>query len=226
MPTILLVRHAQASFGSADYDVLSPLGVEQAELVATAIARRELNVTRLLSGSARRQRETAAPFLADGGPLLEIDPRWNEFDTEQVIVHHGAAPAALDGSGPEGRELTSREFQGVLDVALEDWMRAGEDSEADQSWPAFLAAGAAALKQLASGLGSGETGIAFTSAGVISAICARLLGSHLDLFPALNRILVNTSVTKLAVGGRGTSLLTLNEHAHIDDGGGALLTYR
>jgi hypothetical protein len=28
MPAALLVRHAQASFGAADYDVLSALGIE------------------------------------------------------------------------------------------------------------------------------------------------------------------------------------------------------
>ena len=34
MPSVLLVRHGQASFGSDDYDVLSEVGHRQAEVVA------------------------------------------------------------------------------------------------------------------------------------------------------------------------------------------------
>ncbi len=37
---------------------------------------------------------------------------------------------------------------------------------------------------------------------------------------------MNTGITKLAVGRAGTSLISFNEHAHIDDDGGKLLTYR
>jgi len=39
-------------------------------------------------------------------------------------------------------------------------------------------------------------------------------------------VLVNTGITKLAVGAGGTSLIAFNDHAHIDVGGGALLSYR
>ena len=55
---------------------------------------------------------------------------------------------------------------------------------------------------------------------------AHLSGGQPDLFPRLNRVLVNTGITKLAVGRAGISLVSFNEHAHLDDGGGQLLTYR
>jgi broad specificity phosphatase PhoE len=226
MPTILLVRHAQASFGSADYDVLSEVGAEQTRLLAAALARRELNVTRISCGSARRQLDTAAEYARQAGIEIEVDERWNEYETDQVLMHHGGAPAGLDGVGPEGREITSREFQAVLDTALEEWAASGEGTPASQSWPTFLESRNGALEDLAAGLGSGETGVVFTSGGVIAAICARLLGDRAELFPRLNRVLVNSGITKLAVGRAGTSLITFNEHAHIDEGGGALLTYR
>jgi broad specificity phosphatase PhoE len=226
MPAILLVRHAQASFGSADYDVLSEVGGEQTRLLAAALAGREMNVTRIRSGSARRQLGTAEGCREALGAEVEVDERWNEYETEQVLMHHAGAAAGLDGVGPEGREITSREFQAFLDTALDDWAGSGERTPASQSWPSFLESRGEALDDLAAGLGSGETGIAFTSGGVIAAICARLLGDRAELFPKLNRVLVNTGITKLAVGRAGTSLVTFNEHAHIDAGGGALLTYR
>lgn len=226
MPTVLLVRHAQASFGSADYDVLSPLGHEQAAVVTEAVAARELNVSRIVAGSARRQLDTAAPLAARLGLEVGVDPRWNEYETERVLEHHGSAPVGLDGAGPGGREITSREFQAVLDDALAEWVRAGAESAVPQSWPAFLAAANGALADLCASLASGETGIAFTSGGVIAAICTELLGAHPDLLAPLNRVLVNTGITKLAIGVGGTSLISFNDHAHIDAGGGALLSYR
>ena len=40
MPTVLLVRHGQASFGAADYDVLSETGRRRAEIAAASLAER------------------------------------------------------------------------------------------------------------------------------------------------------------------------------------------
>jgi broad specificity phosphatase PhoE len=226
VPTVLLVRHAQASFGTADYDVLSPLGHEQTEILVEALLAREMKVTRILAGTARRQLDTAAPLAARLGLEVGTDWRWNEYETELVLAHHGAAPVGLDGAGEGGREIPSREFQAVLDGALAGWVESGEATQAPQSWPSFLAAGTGALVDLSASLGSGETGIAFTSGGVIAAICTELLGGHPDLLPRLNRVLVNTAITKIAVGASGTSLIAFNDHAHVDAGAGALLTYR
>ena len=226
MPTILLVRHAQASFGSADYDVLSPVGHGKTQLLAAAIAGRDLNVTHVAAGSARRQLDTAAPLAAERGLEVEVDPRWNEYETEEVLEHHGEAPVSLAGAGGAGEEVSSRQFQAVLDGALASWVASREGTTAAQSWPHFLESREQALAELAATLGRGETALVFTSGGVIAALGGHLLGGHPDLFPTLNRVLVNTGVTKLAVGRAGTSLISFNEHAHIDDGGGKLLTYR
>jgi broad specificity phosphatase PhoE len=226
VPTILLVRHAQASFGSADYDVLSPVGHEQTQLVTVALARRYLNVTRVAAGTVRRQKDTAAPCAAAHGLEIEVDPRWNEYETEEVLEHHSKAAVSLAGTGGAGEEITSRQFQAVLDGALASWVASREGTTAAQSWPHFLESREQVLAELAATLGSGETALVFTSGGVIAALGGHLLGGHPDLFPTLNRVLVNTGITKLAVGRAGTSMISFNEHAHIDDGGGKLLTYR
>ena len=42
MGVIYLVRHAQASFGTADYDRLTPIGFTQAELLGAYFARRKI----------------------------------------------------------------------------------------------------------------------------------------------------------------------------------------
>jgi broad specificity phosphatase PhoE len=226
VPTVLLVRHAQASFGSADYDVLSPLGVEQTTVLAAALARRHLTVTRIVAGTARRQRETAEPVAIARGLEIETDARWNEYDTDEVLAHHARETVSLEGTGPGGGEISSRDFQLVLDDALRSWVEAGASTAAGQAWPDFLASRTAALAHFAAGLGSGETGLAFTSGGAIAAIGAQLLGEHPDLFPRLNKVVVNSGITKLVVGRGGTSLITFNEHGHLDEAGARLLTYR
>jgi broad specificity phosphatase PhoE len=69
------------------------------------------------------------------------------------------------------------------------------------------------------------TTLAVTSAGVIAVACAQLTGLPADRWPALARIAVNASITKLITGSTGTHLLTFNDHAHLE-GDRSLVTYR
>ena len=64
MPTVLLVRHGQASFGAADYDVLSATGQKQSELVGEALSRAGVAPDRILAGTLRRQQDTAVAASA------------------------------------------------------------------------------------------------------------------------------------------------------------------
>ena len=73
MPSILLIRHAQASFGSADYDVLSDRGHEQAAALVRGLEQRGIVPAQVVSGTLRRQRDTAAPCAAAHG--LEVHRR-------------------------------------------------------------------------------------------------------------------------------------------------------
>lgn len=225
VPTVLLVRHGQASFGAEDYDVLSALGVRQSEVLAAALKRRGLAPTRVIAGSMRRQIETAAAFAEFGE--TEVDPRWDEYEANAVLAHHSASELRLDGPHP-GRqgEMDSREFQAVLDPALAAWIEAGDSAPGPHSWPSFAAAGAAALAELRDGLGRGEVAAIFTSGGAIAAVCAALLDSPQSAFLALNRGMVNTGVTKIAIGRSGTSLISVNDHSHLEEVDRALVTYR
>ena len=59
MGSIYLIRHGQASFGADDYDVLSPLGVLQAQIAGRHLADLGLHFDRCLSGDLSRQQDTA-----------------------------------------------------------------------------------------------------------------------------------------------------------------------
>jgi broad specificity phosphatase PhoE len=224
MPTVLLVRHGQASFGAEDYDVLSPLGVRQAEIVAASLAERGYEASRLISGSMRRQRETAAAF----GPVpAEVDRRWDEYDADDVLAHHSDSGQRLEGPRDEAEApLSNRNFQAILEPALEQWIALAERSSAVQTWPQFSGASSAALTELVAGLESGQTAVVVTSGGAIAALVGALLGAPAEVFSALNRVLVNAAVTKLVIGSTGTNVVSVNDHSHLEAVDRALVTYR
>ncbi len=224
MPTVLLIRHGQASFGAADYDVLSATGERQAQIVAAALERRGYQPARVISGSMRRQVNTAAAFA---GPAPEIDPRWDEYDPNDVLTHHSESATRIDGAAAQASEpLTSKRFQAILEPALRAWIEMAEESPTQQSWPHFSAAGSAALAELERELGRGETAVVVTSGGTIAALAGSLLGAPALIFPALNRVMVNASVTKLAIGAGGVNLIGFNDHSHLEEVDRALVTYR
>ncbi len=204
MPVIALLRHGQASFGTDDYDVLSDLGREQARVAGEALAARGLRSPVMVSGSLRRQRDTAR-IAADvlGIDDVAADARFDEFDAHAAVEAHLGAPGATQG-------MSSREFQSHLDQAMETWMREG-----DPRWRAFVDGALAGLSDLAASLPSGCDAIVTTSAGVTAAITGSLLSCAPEGVIALNRVSVNASITTVVHGSRGLSLVTFNDHAHL-----------
>lgn len=227
MPSILLVRHGQASFGGDDYDVLSSRGREQSDAVARELAGRRLIVERLTSGSMQRQRQTAEPMAAMLDRPVAVDPRWNEYAMEEIVAAHSTTSARPSRpAGSHERPVTSAQFQDILDQALADWIRAGPGGPPAETWTAFAARVRAALRDAADCLPSGSTALVFTSGGVIAAVCVTLMGLPAEALLAFNRVTVNTGITKLIAGRRGVTLVSFNEHTHLERSRPGLVTYR
>jgi len=218
MPLIAIVRHAQASFGGADYDQLSDVGREQAEVVGAELARRQLRDPAVVTGRLRRQQDTAGLVAAAAGISVgsRVDGRWDEYD------HFALLRRYVD---PERVELAtgdSRRFQGLLDEALTAW----SDDTKDAGWAAFAGDAAAALEDVAAGLPKGTDAIVVTSGGVLAALAAGLLHAPPATAIALNRVAVNCAITTVIIGSNGANLLSFNDHAHFTGARRSLLTYR
>jgi broad specificity phosphatase PhoE len=206
MPAIYLLRHGQASFGTDDYDVLSPLGIRQAEVAGAALVRRGLRRPVVVSGGLRRQRDTAAIAAAALGVAPSgVDGRFDEFDAHAAVDAHLGGPGATDG-------MSSSEFQRHLDVVMATWMDTG-----DERWRDFTDGAVEGLAELAATLPSGSDAVVATSAGVTAVIAGRLLGAGSAGVIAMNRVSVNASITTVVAGARGLSLVSFNEHAHVLD---------
>jgi broad specificity phosphatase PhoE len=209
MGVLLLVRHGQASLGTADYDRLSDVGRQQAQVTGARLARTDLAVDRVVSGALTRQRDTAEPVLAAlGWPAsrLRIDERLDEYD-------HVGVMATADGE--RGRAL-----QSALEEAIGRWI-AG-DSGDGETHEAFIGRVMDSITELAATPGAT---IAVTSGGVIAAYCALALGLPVERWPGLARLIVNASITKIITGHTGTNMVTFNDHAHLETDR-ALITYR
>jgi broad specificity phosphatase PhoE len=209
---ILLVRHGQASFGSADYDVLSPLGERQARCLGAALAKRRVRPASVVSGSMRRQLASAAALAAAAGWPLEpsVDPGWNEFEHRGLAADPGAGPEPPGGAA----------FQDALEAGMRRWAgiacSPGPDGVAGMSFTDFTARTEAALRAVIAGQPRGTTTVVVTSAGVIGWITAALLGAGAEQWIRLNRVCVNTGVTLLVTGRQGISLVSFNDHSHLD----------
>jgi broad specificity phosphatase PhoE len=227
MPSILLVRHGQASYGADDYDVLSETGWRQAEVLAAEHARRGLRFDVVLSGGLRRQQGTAEVLARAAGTPVEIDPGWDEYDADDILTHHAQTDVRLDAEpGTAGPSVSSRDFQHLLDGALVAWIEAGEAGTAREPWPAFDARVRGALERLVARLGSGETALVCSSGGTIGALCAALMGMAPTGLVTFNRVAINTGVARLVSGRQGVTLISFNEHGHFDGLDPSLRTYR
>jgi broad specificity phosphatase PhoE len=220
MSVLLLVRHGQASLGAADYDRLSDLGRRQAQMVGARLAGTGLTVDRVVAGDLSRQRDTAAAVMAAlGRPLSELgtDDRLDEYDHVTVMARHdaGISFANATADGERGRQL-----QSALEEAIGSWISGG--SGYGETHDTFIERVQGAIGDLV--VKPGVT-VAVTSGGVIAAYCALSLGLPVERWPSLARLVVNASITKIISGRTGTSLVTFNDHAHLESDR-ALITYR
>ena len=96
MSLVLMVRHAQASFGAANYDRLSDLGRRQSRWLGEYFAGRGVRFSRVMSGTLERQRDTASEVLGamGGDPAsIEIHEGLDEYHGEALFrAYTGADP--------------------------------------------------------------------------------------------------------------------------------------
>jgi len=216
---LLLVRHGQASWDGDDYDVLSDLGHHQGARLGAALAARGIRPDLVVSGGMRRHRETVENVVAGGAygdVSVQLDPGWDEYDHVSMLAQ---VPAPFAGEKP-----TAAEFQAWMEQATERWTRGEHEADYHEPFAEFTSRVEAAVRRTVEAVGGG-TALVITSGGPISWATASLLGGDATLWGRLNVVCVNTGVTKLITGRRGVTLVSFNEHTHLE-GEPDLLTYR
>ena len=212
MGNLYLVRHGQASFGAADYDNLSSLGVQQSVRLGEYFAQKGIQFDSVLTGSLRRHAQTWAGIAK--GAALEHDPLvWpglNEYDSEAVIqaIH----PQPLQK--PDTPEVYRHHFR-LLRDGLRQWMNGVVSPKGMPTYTEFVHGVSSALDHVRQNC-SGNV-LMVSSGGPISTAVGHLLGTTPETTIELNLRIRNSSVTEFDFNPKRHTLVTYNTLPHLDD---------
>ncbi|MBA1275047.1 histidine phosphatase family protein [Stutzerimonas azotifigens] len=225
MGSIYLIRHGQASFGADNYDVLSPLGHQQAQALGDHLGRLDVRLDRCVCGELDRQRDTARAALqrmseAGSPPVeLEVDAAFNEFHADEVIRAHLQDLLAVE---PQAMEIFRNaanhraEFQRLFSYVIARWVSGEHDKEGLESWQTFVNRVQGGLERLLAQAGNKDRIAVFTSGGTITALLQLVIGVPPIKAFELNWQIVNTSISLLKFRDREVALASFNSHVHLE----------
>src|ERR1700732_2172765 len=190
MGTLLLVRHAQASFLEENYDKLSTLGEAQARLLGEYWARRGVTFDRTCVGPCVRQQNTlrlVSDAYTKAGlefPKPVVLPEFDEYQGEAVLQR--SLPGLLE-SEPRIRDLhtafqsstgTAKQratFQNLFAAVIGQWVRGTIFVQGMETWLEFCSRVNSGLVKFLSAGGHGERVAIFSSGGPIGVAMQRAL---------------------------------------------------
>lgn len=225
MGSIYLIRHGQASFGAQNYDVLSPLGARQAQVLGSHLARLGVRFDRCISGSLKRQQHTASTTLeqmrlaGQTSPTIEIEPAFNELDIDGLIQAY--LPGILSGETEapyalQSAALQPAKFQRLFSMMVECWLSDNQARGAIESWNDFRGRVYKGLQELLPAAGTPAQIAIFTSGGPIIALLHMITGISASRAFELAWQIANTSVSQLRFEGDRVTLTSFNSHVHLE----------
>ncbi len=231
MSRMILVRHGQARFLTADYDRLSELGEEQARLLGRFWRDNGVSLSHVYAGSLKRQQHTAAlvcqEFAGQRAPTLQTQPGLNEYPFDEVMQ---AAVPALAKDFPDIAVLrrafsdadSSDDRYRAIQRLLERVTQILADEQAHDhyapelpSWSSFVTNVGATLDAIRNDAPAGATVGVFTSGGVVAVAIQQALSAQPDAAARLCWRVVNASVSELTFSGQRLSLDSFNKTEHM-----------
>lgn len=211
MGTLYLVRHGQASFGAADYDVLSDLGYRQALRLGEYFKYKSLSFDAAFSGTLRRQVKTFEGICAGAGLQLQAThfAGLNEYDSEAVIA--AIHPQKLEK--PSTPEMYRSHFR-LLKDGLKQWMDGVVSPRGMPSYPDFVSGITDVLDQVRQ-KHEGNV-LLVSSGGPIGAAVGHVMGASVEATIELSLGLHNSSVTEFAFTPARHQLVTFNTLPHLN----------
>jgi broad specificity phosphatase PhoE len=212
MAEIFLVRHAQASFESDDYDQLSPLGQQQSLWLGEYFAERDIHFDRVVIGGQKRHAQTLEG-IAEGlaTPLTaETNQGLNEYDFEDLFLALGEEHAHLK----VGREDGKRAYYQALKQVLKLWQQQALGDTLKETWPAFRERVGAVLYAIQQS--GARRVLIISSGGPIAIWVATVLQAPENASIELNLQLFNTGLSKFFFNAQAMQLASFNTITHLD----------
>ena len=209
MAELVLVRHAQASFGAVDYDRLSELGWRQARWLGEYFRQRGASFDLVVRGSLRRHAETLAGVAQGMGKPVDAgeDARLNEYDSHALLSAHMKGRPI-----PQGGDR--REHFRTLREAMYAWTDGTLAGAVHEPFSEFRGRVLAALGEIRSG--TAQRALVVSSGGPIATILAEVLGMPLRGVVDLNLQTRNTGITELQAGASRIQCVSFNNVPHLD----------
>jgi len=210
MGTIHLVRHGQASFGSDDYDRLSPLGWQQGRRLGEHWRAHGQRFEAVYTGTLRRHQETWQAIREGWGEALEAQvwPGLDEYDSAALIEALHAPPPG-DPHTPDGYRAHFR----LLRDALRQWMDGVISPRGMPDYETFRREAVALLEHVR----RAHTGdvLVVSSGGPIATLVGHLLGAPPETTIELNLRIRNTAVSEVAHTPKRCALVSFNALPHL-----------
>lgn len=228
MSRLVLVRHAQASFGSADYDRLSPMGEEQARRLGAHWASQHMVFDQVYVGPRRRHRGTAELVgvgMVQGGlpwPDAVALPELDEYAGLEVFRASGPQfaktdvnPATLAAGLPYPPAGSSAELLKRFQEIMGRWVRGELRVPGVETWQEFRGRARRGLEKILAGGARGRHIAVFTSTGPVAAALDLAFDLNDERMLETSWQLRNTAVSEFVFSAPRFSLRMFNALPHL-----------
>ena len=242
MSTLFLIRHGQASFGAADYDVLSETGGRQARELGVHWANIGQPLDAVYTGPRRRHLDTARHML-DGARSRDVTypeadelPELDEYPAFKLLRHWTPILEAEDstfrdiwagGSAqePGGNRGGNRRMEQAFHYIIDKWARGELDTGELETFAHFQARVRSGITTIAAREGRGRTIAVVTSGGPICMALQWSLTLADDIAIRQSWVIGNGSVSEFRYRDPSAiALVGFNALDHLRPS--ALITYR
>lgn len=232
MSKLYLIRHAQASFLSADYDNLSEHGHNQSRAVGDYFVKKDIQFDQVYIGPLKRHRQTyervKEAYLENGihfPEAIEIE-ELREYEGMDVMQDlrvdlSNHYPKFRTWFEEMDRQPDHRTKMKMVVTYLQMWATntlAFDLPKDVQTFADFRKAAETGLSKVMDGNEKAKTIAAFSSGGCIAAMIAKIAGVE-DPGKAMgfNLVMLNTAISEVLFSGDRLSLQTFNTLYHLEE---------
>lgn len=205
---LILMRHGQASFGSAHYDQLSALGLEQARASGVFLRERALPCHAVCVGPRARHQATAFALVDAWGVSCE---RRDESDLDEFTEN---VRAAVVVPGPGETQADDLQLMALM-RRIGAWADGDLVLPGSPTLPEFRERIGHWVRRTLSGTDKAATVMAVTSAGVVAAALCEVMDLPDSMFLPLVSQVRNASMTEIAMSRGRPVICSFNGQAHL-----------
>jgi len=220
MSELYLVRHAQANFGTENYDELSTVGCQQSEWLGEYFLERNIIFDNMASGDMQRHKQTldciSRKMRLDNSLNYTALPGFNEYDFMTMSEAYGCQHPEDDLYQESLKKPGDKKaYYRLLRRVLMAWNKK-QIKGIDESWQAFQQRVETEMSTLLQSAKSGSRILIVSSGGAISMFIGLVLGISAERIIDLNLQMKNTGISHFFFNKQKMNLSGFNSVPHLD----------